>query len=69
MLLDTSFFSSLKRETPDAKPVSGTTRYVGYVLVMFIPILTYFWLQNFAHDTDPNVFPQNNHRYYVLGGG
>ncbi len=61
-LLHTPFFQTMIKEQPEAKVVSGPLRYVSYVLTIFIPILTFFWLQNLAADIIPAataLFPQN----------
>ena len=45
LLLKTTFFGDLAKATPEAKPISGTMRYVSYALTIFLPIVTFFWLQ------------------------
>lgn len=46
-LLNLNFFSDLKQPLPQAKAMpNGALRYVTYLLLMFIPILTFYWLQN-----------------------
>ncbi len=63
ILLDTSIFSGLVQPLPVAKPIQGTMRYVAYALTMFVPILTYFWLQLTAAPAivpeATALFPQN----------
>ena len=64
ILLETPYFSELVKPVPEAKVMAVPLRYVGYVLAIFIPILTYFWLQNFATNTlfadgATALFPQN----------
>lgn len=63
VLFKTPFFSPLLHPAPEAQPIQGAFRYIGYLLVMFIPILTYFWLQttvatSIVPEATP-LFPQN----------
>ncbi|MCA9915179.1 MAG: alpha/beta hydrolase, partial [Anaerolineae bacterium] len=46
IMLETSIFQSLIQPLPEAKPISGTMRYVAYALTIFVPIITYYWFQN-----------------------
>lgn len=62
ILLETPYFSDLVKPLPDAQAAEGGVRYVGYVLMMFVPIVTYFWLQNFTNNNIiaevSAIFPQ-----------
>lgn len=46
VLLETSYFQSLVQPMPEARPSQGRMRYVGWLLAMFIPVITYFWFFN-----------------------
>ncbi len=62
LLLSTPFFADLIQPLPEGMPIRGPGRYLSYALVIFIPILTYFWLQNQAVTLVPQatpLFPQN----------
>jgi hypothetical protein len=63
IMLDTYFFKSLVQPLPEAQPIQGPMRYVSYLLMMFVPIVTYFWFQNtVATSIVPEataLFPQN----------
>ncbi|NWF67807.1 MAG: alpha/beta fold hydrolase [Chloroflexi bacterium] len=50
ILFDAPFFTAIVKPMPEAKVMQGIPRYVGYALAIFIPVLTYFWLQNLAGD-------------------
>ena len=62
LLLSTPFFADLIQPLPEGMTIRGPGRYLSYALVIFIPILTYFWLQNQAVTLVPQatpLFPQN----------
>lgn len=63
ILLKTPYFGTIVRPTPDVISMKGVGRYVGYVLIMFVPILTYYWFQlTLATTIIPEatpLFPQN----------
>jgi pimeloyl-ACP methyl ester carboxylesterase len=67
ILLQTSFFKGVilnpQKPTAEAIPVQGWMRWVSYLLLVFIPILLYFWVQNqLATQLVPAAtawFPQN----------
>ncbi|MCC7210092.1 MAG: alpha/beta fold hydrolase [Anaerolineae bacterium] len=46
LLLRTGFFRDLRAPVPDAKPATGVMWWIAAALTIFIPVLTYFWLQN-----------------------
>ncbi|MBK8135779.1 MAG: alpha/beta fold hydrolase [Chloroflexi bacterium] len=46
LLLETGFFSGLAHAPAAPKPTTGTMRYIGYALIMFVPIISFFWLNN-----------------------
>jgi pimeloyl-ACP methyl ester carboxylesterase len=45
LLLKTPYFASLAQPVPQEKAMKGNMRYAAYGLTMFIPIVSYFWLQ------------------------
>jgi pimeloyl-ACP methyl ester carboxylesterase len=57
ILLDTDYFRELAKPTPEPGVATRPMVYIGYLLTIFIPILTFFWLQNFANRT---LVPQAN---------
>lgn len=62
VLLTTPYFNDIVKPMPVAHPIRGPFRYVSYLLTIFVPILTFFWLQNTAADIVPQataLFPQN----------
>lgn len=52
LLLESPYFNDLAEPLPEARaiPMRGWERWVAYLLVAFIPIVTYFWFQNQAGD-------------------
>lgn len=65
LLLETAYFKPLVRPMPEARPTQGAMRYVGWLLAMFVPVVTYFWFFNrFADLQQPlglpsALWPQN----------
>ena len=57
LLLTTSTFSSLRDPIPEAKPARGIFWWLSALLLIAIPIVTYFWFQNLgAKWLPPNWF-------------
>ncbi|MFN8530089.1 MAG: alpha/beta fold hydrolase [Anaerolineae bacterium] len=62
ILLDAPYFASFVKPVPAPKVATGFARYLGYVLILVVPILSYFWLQNQAATLIPAptaLFSQN----------
>lgn len=62
LLLRTPYFEGLAQPMPEARAISGNLRYIAYLLVIFIPIISYFWLQQQGAVLVPAataLFPQN----------
>ncbi|QPC81652.1 alpha/beta fold hydrolase [Phototrophicus methaneseepsis] len=75
MLLSTPYFIDLVRPIPAAKTMTGPAKWVGYLLTIFIPIVTYFWLQNLPTQLGMSAsafFPQNittGIMFWAVGNG
>lgn len=61
LLLRSSFFKSLSEPLPQWKGLSGYGWWIGAVLTMAVPIITFYWFQHWADDNlKPNAwFPQS----------
>ena len=62
LLLTTGFFVDMIRPLPTGNVAQGPVRILTYVLIMFVPIITYYWLQNQAEvifELPTPLFPQN----------
>lgn len=62
LLLETGFFSGLAHAPAAPKPTTGNMRYIGYALIIFVPIISFFWLNNRGADLVPAataLFAQN----------
>ncbi|HEX2912358.1 MAG TPA: alpha/beta fold hydrolase [Chloroflexia bacterium] len=61
LLLRTRFFGDLREALPERKGLSGVGWWVGAVIMVAVPIITFYWFQHWSDDNvkPSGLFPQS----------